>query len=166
MIRIYLVLSAVFCVWLAIKGGIVLCMPFGILFLFGSFWVNKWAEKRTRNKLLKEYATRIDNIYEWSKDEWDERVLERAQAAQELLIEAGNETKVKVICYFFQSGEYCNEEWKEFCQRVALAIKEDRAARHKFVEKEYPRLYKKFALNQNFKYNEHEEESDMYDFSK
>lgn len=166
MLRIYSLLAAAVTVWLAGKGGIVLCMPFGIAFLIGAIPVYRIAAKRARIKLLLEYGKRIDNIYEFSKNEWDERVLERAQAQEELLKEAGNETKVKVICYFFRSGEHCNEEWEEFEQRVALAIKADRAERHKFLEKEYPRLYKKFALNQNFIYDDNEEQQDYYTFSK
>lgn len=97
---------------------------------------------------LKQYGTRIENIYVTSNHPGDRTVMQRVEQEKAWLIKAGNKLNVFVIPILYQDGQYCNETWEEYHERIKEEIAEDRIKRHTYLKQTSNEFYLKYVHDQ------------------
>jgi len=98
--------------------------------------VLKWRHRLERKRTLEAYGRRAKDIYVYSLSEADETVFERAQQERRLLLESGNQTKVKVHEIYFQDGARpgaSSENWEVFLAYVRAYQEENDEARERWL---------------------------------
>ena len=146
--------------------AIAACLGSGIV--IAAIW-----HKVERLLLLREYANEIENIYIVSNhpttnEEVDHElkmiqvkfseVLIEVEEQKKLLKQSENELfadgQLEVLHFIFQDGQFVNETFSEFEERVIASIKEDRIARHsklKSVNEEWYNQFSNYQQNVTFK---------------
>lgn len=134
---------------LTAKYGLYMATAFSLPAMLLWAFLHQYLQRWEYRELLKQYAVMIENIYEHSHYPGDREVRRRAQHHRELLHESGNPEKITVYELYFQDGEYCNESWDSFLERVEAFRLEDRRKHHKRLSSDSREWYIDNALNQN-----------------